>query len=133
MTAVTEHQRMERRAESALTLSENLPTIQLDTRNVTGYNTNYMIQTFKHKGLKQLFEKGTSSGVNSQHVKRLKMILVLLETSETVEDMDLPGLNLHELKGNRKGTWALKISGNWRVTFRLEQGDALDVNYEDYH
>ena len=92
-----------------------------------------MIQKFKHKGLRQLFEKGSSSGVSAQHVKRLKMILALLETAETVEDMDLPGLNLHALKGNRKGTWALKISGNWRVTFRLEQGDALDVNYEDYH
>jgi proteic killer suppression protein len=50
-----------------------------------------------------------------------------------IEDMDLPGLYLHELKGNRKGTFALKVSGNWRVTFRLENGDAFDVNYEDYH
>jgi proteic killer suppression protein len=50
-----------------------------------------------------------------------------------MEDLDLPGLDLHELKGNRKGTSALKVSGNWRVTFRLENGDAVDVNYEDYH
>ncbi len=92
-----------------------------------------MIQTFKHKGLKQLFEKGTKSGVNSKHVRRLKLILALLETSETIDDMDLPGLNLHELKGKRKGTWSLKVSGNWRVTFKLVKGDALDVNYEDYH
>ena len=92
-----------------------------------------MIQKFKHKGLKQLFESGMVSGVNPQHTKRLRLILALLETAETLEDMDLPGLNLHELKGKRKGTWALKVSGNWRVTFRLEQGDALDVNYEDYH
>jgi len=92
-----------------------------------------MIQKFRHKGLKQLFEKGENSGVNFQHVKRLKLILALLETGETVEDMNLPGLNLNELKGNRKGTWALKISGNWRVTFRLKNGDAFDVNYEDYH
>jgi len=92
-----------------------------------------MIQNFKHKGLKHLFDKGTKSGVNSQHVRRLKFILALLETSDSLEDMDLPGLNLHELKGNRKGTWSLKVSGNWRVTFRLEKGDALDANYEDYH
>lgn len=92
-----------------------------------------MIQKFQHKGLKLLFEKGVSSGVSFQHVKRLKLILALIETAETVEDMDLPGLNLHELKGNRKGTWALKISGNWRVTFRMKQGDAFDVNLEDYH
>ena len=92
-----------------------------------------MIQKFKHKGLKQLFEKGNSSGVNTHHLKRLKLILALLETAETVEDMDLPGLSLHELKGNRKGIWALKVSGNWRVTFKLDKGDVLDLNYEDYH
>ena len=92
-----------------------------------------MIRNFKHKGLKQLFEKGTKSGVNSQHLKRLKMILALIETSESIEDMDLPGLKLHQLKGRRKDTWSLKVSGNWRVTFRLEKGDAIDINYEDYH
>ena len=92
-----------------------------------------MIQKFKHKGLKQLFEKGNSSGVNTHHLKRLKLILALLETAETVEDMDLPGLSLHELKGNRKGIWALKVGGNWRVTFKLDKGDVLDLNYEDYH
>lgn len=92
-----------------------------------------MIKKFQHKGLKKLFEKGNSSGVNAKHLKRLKFILALLETAETAEDMDLPGLYLHELKGNRKGILALKVSGNWRVTFKLEEGDALDVNYEDYH
>jgi proteic killer suppression protein len=92
-----------------------------------------MIQNFKHKDLRKLFEKGTISGVNANHLKRLRLILALLETAEMIEDMDLPGLYLHELKGNRKGTFALKVSGNWRVTFRLENGDAFDVNYEDYH
>jgi len=92
-----------------------------------------MIQKFKHKGLKHLFESGSSAGINPQHVKRLRQILALLETTETLDDMDLPGLNLHELKGKRKGTWAVKVSGNWRVTFKLEKGDIFDVNYEDYH
>ena len=92
-----------------------------------------MIQTFKHKGLRKLFESGSSEGVNPQHVTRLRQILALLETAETLDDMDLPGLNLHELKGRRKGSWAVKVSGNWRVTFILERGDAFDVNYEDYH
>jgi len=92
-----------------------------------------MIQNFRHKGLKKLFEKGISSGVSANHLKRLKFILALLETAQTVEDMDLPGLDLHELRGNRKGSLALKVSGNYRVTFRLEKGDAFDVNYEDYH
>ncbi len=92
-----------------------------------------MIQKFKHKGLKQLFETGSSAGINPQHETRLRQILALLETAETLDDMDLPGLNLHELKGERKGTWSVKVSGNWRVTFKLQQGDAFDINYEDYH
>ena len=92
-----------------------------------------MIQKFKHKGLRLLFESGISSGVNVQHVMRPRKILALLETAETIEDMDLPGLGLHPLKGNRKGTWAVKVSGNWRITFKIKNGDAFDINYEDYH
>ena len=92
-----------------------------------------MIQKFKHKGLKRLFESGISSGLDPQHAARIRKILALLETAETLEDMDLPGLGLHPLKGNRKGTWAVKVSGNWRITFKMKNGDAYDLNYEDYH
>jgi proteic killer suppression protein len=92
-----------------------------------------MIQKFKHKGLKRLFESGVSSGVDPQHVDRVRKILALLETAETLEDMDLPGLGLHPLKGNRKGTRAVKVSGNWRITFKIQNGEAFEVNYEDYH
>ena len=92
-----------------------------------------MIQNFRHKGLKQLFESGTLAGVNPQYASRLRRILALLETAETLDDMDLTGLNLHELKGERKGTWSVKVSGNWRVTFKIKQGDVIDVDYEDYH
>ena len=65
-----------------------------------------MIQEFKHKGLKKLFESGVSAGVKQQHVTRLRRILALLETAETIDDMGLPGLKLHELKGKRNGTWS---------------------------
>ncbi len=92
-----------------------------------------MIKRFKHKGLKELFESGNARGVNPQHVPRLRKILALLETAETVEDMDLPGLHLHQLKGKRTLTWAVRVSGNWRVTFKLKEGDVIDVDYEDYH
>ena len=92
-----------------------------------------MINSFKHKGLKKLFETGSVSEVNPEHKTRLRRILALLETSSSLEDMDLPGLDLHELKGNRKGTFAVKVSGNWRVTFKILDGDVFDVNYEDYH
>jgi len=92
-----------------------------------------MIQKFKHKGLKQLFKAGVSTGVNSEHVTRLRKIIALLETAETLEDMSLPGLGLHQLKGSRQGTWAVNVSGNWRITFKIQNGDVFDVNYEDYH
>ncbi len=92
-----------------------------------------MIKKFKHKGLKKLFESGVASGIQPQHAKRLRQILALLETADSIADMDLPGLNLHELKGQRKGTYSVKVSGNWRVTFKITDGDILDVNYEDYH
>jgi toxin HigB-1 len=92
-----------------------------------------MIQKFIYKGLIKPFESGSSAGISPQHVTRLRQILALFETAETLDDMDLPGLNLHELKGKRKGTWAVKASGNWRVTFKLQKGNAFDVNYENHH
>jgi proteic killer suppression protein len=92
-----------------------------------------MIQKFKHKGLKRLFESGVSSGVKQQHVRRLRQILAVLETAENFDDVALPGLNLHELKGKRKRTWSVQVTGNWRVTFKLKKGDVFDVDYEDYH
>ena len=92
-----------------------------------------MIQNFKHKGLKQLFESGVAKGVDPKHATRLKNILALLETAERTEDMDLTGLSLHQLKGKRKGTWAVTVSGNWRTTFKIQNGDVFDINYEDYH
>ena len=92
-----------------------------------------MIKRFSHKGLRRLFEAGVASGIQPQHATRLRQILALLETADSIGDMDLPGLSLHELKGKRKGTYAVKVSGNWRVTFKIDNGDILDVNYEDYH
>ena len=83
--------------------------------------------------MKKLFETGDVTGIQPQHIQRLRKILALLETADKIEDMDLSGLNLHALKGNRKGTYAVKVSGNWRVTFKIIDGDSVDVNYEDYH
>jgi proteic killer suppression protein len=92
-----------------------------------------MIKRFRHKGLRKLFETGIASGIQPQHATRLRQILALLETADSIGDMDLPGLRLHELKGQRKGCHSVKVSGNWRVTFRLIDGDVTDVDYEDYH
>ncbi len=92
-----------------------------------------MIKKFKHKGLMKLFESGVTSGIQPQHANRLQKIIALLETADSIEDMELPGLELHELKRQRKGTYAVKVSGNWRVTFKFIDGDIFNVDYEDYH
>ena len=92
-----------------------------------------MIKKFRHKGLKRLFEAGIVAGVQPDQIAKIRKILALLATADSAEDMALPGLNLHELKGSRKGTWAVKVSGNWRITFKIFNGDVYDVNYEDYH
>ena len=92
-----------------------------------------MIQSFEHKGLERFFLRGTTSGIRAAHTPRIRLILGRLSASTSVRDMDLPGLFLHELRGTRRGTWSVRVSGNWRITFRFSGPDAGHVNYEDYH
>ena len=92
-----------------------------------------MIRGFRHKGLARFFETGSKSGIQPQHAERLRLILGHMSASTALKDMGLPGLGLHPLKGDRKGTWAVKVSGNWRVTFAFTGKDADHVDYEDYH
>jgi toxin HigB-1 len=92
-----------------------------------------MIKNFLHRGLERYFTKGTKAGIQAKHENRLRLILARLHASTSVRDMALPGLDLHPLKGKRKGTWAVSVSGNWRITFAFDGADVIDVNYEDYH
>ena len=92
-----------------------------------------MIRSIRHKGLKRLHDDDDPRGVISQHAQKLRDILVRLDAAGTVADMDLPGFRLHPLKGEFKGFWAVTVRANWRVIFRLAEGDALDVDYLDYH
>ena len=92
-----------------------------------------MITSFSHKGLERFYKTGKTSGVQVKHAKRLRLILTNLDQAEGPNDMDLPGLRLHELKAKRKNIWSVSVSGNWRVTFRFVGRDAEIVNYEDYH
>ena len=78
-------------------------------------------------------KKAPTPGVQAKHVKKLRMQLAALETSQTIDDMDLPGYRLHRLKGGKPDRWAIDVSGNWRLTFTFESGDALEIDYEDYH
>ena len=88
-----------------------------------------MITSFIHKGLERFYKTGKSSGIQAKHAKRLRLILTNLDQAESPNDMDLPGLRLHELKGSRKKVWSVSVSGNWRVTFRFIGRDAEIVNY----
>jgi len=92
-----------------------------------------VIKSFRHKGLKRLYETGKTSGVQAAHTNRLRMQLVALDTSRTIEDMDVPGFKLHPLKGKLKGRWSISVSGNWRITFEFRDGNAFVLDYEDYH
>lgn len=92
-----------------------------------------MIKSFRHKGLKRLFETGERRGVSPELVDRLRRQLDVLNRARSTADMNLPGYRLHRLKGNRAGTWSVTVSGNWRVTFTFEGEDAFHVDLEDYH
>jgi proteic killer suppression protein len=92
-----------------------------------------VIRSIRHKGLKRLYEVDDHRGVVSQHADRLRDILVRLDASATVADMDLPGFRLHPPKGEMKGFWAVTVRANWRVIFRFADGDAFDVDYVDCH
>lgn len=92
-----------------------------------------MIKSFRHKGLKRLFETGERRGVATELGDRLRRQLDVLNRARSTRDLDLPGYRLHQLKGNRAGTWSVTVSGNWRVTFTFEDEDAYDVDLEDYH
>ena len=105
----------------------------LAARNDIGYTSGLAIKGFRHKGLERFFATGAKSGIQARHADRLRLILGRLNVSTSARDMNLPGLDLHELRGPRKGTWAVKVSGNWRVTFIFAGGEVDDVDYEDYH
>jgi proteic killer suppression protein len=92
-----------------------------------------MIRSFKHKGLKKLYETGSRQGINPDQINRLRLILARLDASVDPQDMNLPGLKLHPLKGKYKEFWAVTVSGNWRVIFRFENNHVFDVDYIDYH
>ncbi|HAQ57837.1 MAG TPA: Killer protein [Opitutae bacterium] len=92
-----------------------------------------MIKSFKPKGLERYYKSGTTRGIQSIHAKRLRMQLAVLDTAQTIEDIDIPGYRLHALKGDRQSIWSISVSGNWRLTFEFNDGNIHILNYEDYH
>lgn len=92
-----------------------------------------VIRSFRHEGLRQVYETGSSSGVQAAHVKRLRMQLAALDSARSIDDMDIPGFRLHPLKGPLRGRWSIRVDGNWPLTFEFRDGDAHVLDYEDYH
>ncbi len=91
-----------------------------------------MIKSFRHKGLADFFYHDQRKGVPPAQVKRLRLILTVLASAMRKEHLNAPGLTLHQLKGDRAGYLAVKVTGNWRVTFRFADMDVYDVDWEDY-
>ena len=92
-----------------------------------------MIRAFRHKGLKTVYEGKRSAKVERSHVAKLERILSALDEATGSHEMDIPGFRLHQLKGKRKGFFSVWVSGNWRVIFRFDGVDVVDVDYVDYH
>lgn len=92
-----------------------------------------MIRTFRHKGVQAFYETGSKAGIQAMHAARLGSQLRRLDFATRPMDMNVPGWKLHPLKGELKDHWAVWVSGNWRLTFMFEDGDAVLVDYQDYH
>jgi toxin HigB-1 len=92
-----------------------------------------MIKSFKHKGLRQLYETDSAKLINPAQEEKIRTILDVLDGAERINDINLPGFGLHKLKGFKQDRWSVKVSGNWRITFHFTSGDVYDINLEDYH
>ena len=92
-----------------------------------------MIQSFRHRGLEDFFYEGSKRGIQPKHESKLADILDVLDAATTIQDVNFPGSMLHLLNPKQENRWAVKVSGNWRVTFRFEEGNVYEVDYEDYH
>ena len=92
-----------------------------------------MIRSFRHRGLRRLYERGDPGRIGADLLHRTTLALADLDAADKPSDIDLPGYRLHRLRGAWRGLWSISISGNWRLTFRFEDGDVYDVDLVDYH
>lgn len=92
-----------------------------------------MIKTFKHKGLEEFFYTGRKKGIKPEQAKRIERILDRLNAANEIKDMNYPGSFLHQLSGDKKGLYSVRVSGNWRILFQFINGDAYIIDYDDYH
>jgi toxin HigB-1 len=92
-----------------------------------------MIRSFRHRGLKRLFERGDKAQIRPDMLVKVENVLALLDRATNAEDMALPGFRLHQLRGDLRGFWSVTVSANWRVIWRFEGRDVVDVDLVDYH
>lgn len=92
-----------------------------------------MVRSFKHRGLKRLYERGDSTGIRPDLLATVQEILTVLDQATSPQDLNLPGYRLHPLKGDLKGSWSVTVRANWRIVFRVVGGDVFDVELTDYH
>jgi proteic killer suppression protein len=92
-----------------------------------------MIRSFRSKALKRFAETGDPSKLSVRNVQRVEIVLRRLDASAMPEDMNLPGLFFHALKGREAGRYSVRVTGNYRITFGWDETDAIDVDLEDYH
>jgi proteic killer suppression protein len=119
-------------AESDCWSSWTASANELDTCIVTRYNPS-VIKSFRHKGVRSFFRRGTRAGIQGAHAAKLARQLQRLDVARRPQDMNVPGWKLHPLKGNLKGRWSVWVGGNWRLTFAFDGDDAVLVDYQDYH
>ena len=105
----------------------------IDNCQLSIYNGNLMIKTFKHRGLKRLYARGDRSGIRPDLLDIVEDILARLDQADTPQSMNLPGYRLHPLKGDMKGLWSVTVRANWRIVFRFEENDVFDLELIDYH
>ena len=92
-----------------------------------------MIKSFRHRGLKRLFERGDRSQVRADMFDKIENILAVLDHADAPEKMDLPGFRLHPMTGDLRGFWSVTVRANWRIIWRYDGADAVDVELIDYH
>jgi toxin HigB-1 len=92
------------------------------------------IRSIRHKGLRRLFEKGDGRGLPAASIDKLRDMLLAIQVAREIDDLSvMPGWRLHPLKGKLAGYWSLTVTGNWRLTFKFQDGDAYDLDLLDYH
>lgn len=92
------------------------------------------VVSIRHRGLRRFFERGEVRGLAPDRVGKIRRIMTAVDNATTLDELDtLPGWRLHRLQGDRRGTWSISVSGNWRLTFRIRDDQIFELDLEDYH